>query len=360
MATIRPSRRTPTRRDDVSGASLLADGVGWRSTTIKIASDLGALHLHCRRAWEVLLGPHLPAPNALVCGQLAVRVPDDRRRVGLVVEHEDGLHLDVGLPAWHPEDDGLANRRIPREDSLNVLGVDVHPVPEDDQVLLPSPQVEVAILIEATEIAGSVPPVVEGVGRGRWILPVSRSDVRTANQDLPILGEANLAARERLADCADRPPGEARRSDDRRAFRESVSLHHGDTHILPALRQFGREPGPARDEEPEGTAEPSMNGPEQISTQAKREPRRDAVEDAPGLLAPASLHLTLDRPVKERDHVRYDQHAGDLLLAQRLKDGGRLNRARIHDASAIEQGVPESHRLLEEMAEGQHREHAVT
>jgi hypothetical protein len=76
-------------------------------------SDLGTLHLQRGRARKFWLRPDRPASNVLMGRQVAICLSDDRRRLCVLVEQEDGPHLDVGVSARHPNDDCVSNGRVP-------------------------------------------------------------------------------------------------------------------------------------------------------------------------------------------------------------------------------------------------------
>src|SRR5919198_3118473 len=78
----------------------------------------------------------------------------------------------------------LFDARKPHQGVLNLLGIDVEPR-DDDQVLLPVYQEEIAVLVPVGHVAGPEPSVDENGGGLLLLAPVAAEDVRPADQDLP-------------------------------------------------------------------------------------------------------------------------------------------------------------------------------
>src|SRR6266704_2715878 len=88
---------------------------------------------------------------------VSVGVAADRRDLLLVLHEEDRVHLDVFAWALQADDgrDRRAQRRCERFDArvgrervLNVLGIDVRAVGEDDHVLLAAAQPQESVLVD--------------------------------------------------------------------------------------------------------------------------------------------------------------------------------------------------------------------
>ena len=154
----------------------------------------------CR--WELVLGPDRPAADLLAARELDVGVAHDRRDLLLVLHEEDRVHLDVFAWALQADDgrDRRAQRRcerfdarIGRERVLNVLGIDVRAVGEDDHVLLAAAQPQESVLVDLAEIAGVVPAVLVEDGACRLLVfPIALEDIRSAREDLAVRGDLDF------------------------------------------------------------------------------------------------------------------------------------------------------------------------
>ena len=62
---------------------------------------------------------------------------------------------------------------------------------------------EEAIGIELAEVAGVEPAVADHFGRGGLVVPIAEHDVRAADEDLAVVGDADFDVRQRPADGAE-------------------------------------------------------------------------------------------------------------------------------------------------------------
>src|SRR5215207_11390155 len=83
---------------------------------------------------------------------------------------------------------------------LEVGRGDVLAARRDDDVLLATGDVEEAVLVEAAEIAGVQPAVLERLPGGRLVLVVALEDVRALDQHLAVVADLDLHVLLRLAD----------------------------------------------------------------------------------------------------------------------------------------------------------------
>ena len=119
---------------------------------------------------------------------------------------------------------GHRDRGVPGEHVLDVARVDVEPA-ADDEVLLAVDDAEVPVAVDRADVAGGEPPVVDVRCRRplRWRpSPVAAHDVRAADEDLAVVGEADLDAREGLADRAAAGRVQGAAADDPAGLRAAV------------------------------------------------------------------------------------------------------------------------------------------
>ena len=135
---------------------------------------------------------------------------DQRDRVGPAV----AVHHGLGDPARLLE----VVLDVGRREVLAARG--------DDDVLLAAGDEEEAVLVERAEVAGVQPAVDDRAEARVVVLVVAAEDVRALDQDLAVVGDLDLAARQRLADRAE--PVVARRSGrgHRGGLGHPVALHH--------------------------------------------------------------------------------------------------------------------------------------
>jgi hypothetical protein len=96
------------------------------------------------------------------------------------------------------------------EDVLDILGIDLEAVGQRDHVLLPAVQPQETVRVELAEVSGVEPALlVDGGARGLLVLPIALEDVRSARDDLALVGDLHLDAGQRNADGAEAVPVEA-------------------------------------------------------------------------------------------------------------------------------------------------------
>ena len=245
------------------------------------------------------------------------------------------------------------------QDVLDVLGVDVRAVREDDHVLRAAAQRQEAVGVELAEIAGVV-PAVDQAGTGRlFVLPVAGEDVRAAHEDLAVLRDPDLDTRQRHADGRHVLLVEPIEGHARRALGRPVPLEDVDAHVLPAVAEGGIERRPARDDVTELTAELAVYGREQDAAQPHRQLLRPDVELLEDLALPAGIDLAFDRVVEEAQRLRHQEHHRHAEIAERPEDDRRLPARRVCDRRAREERRREPSHLFEHVREGEQREHPL-
>src|SRR5881628_3108049 len=106
---------------------------------------------------EVLVGPYRIACYLLVGCQLTV---DSEHQVwGLIRLFQDqhGVYFISGSILRQADDCSLYHTRLPFQQVLDIIGVHVLSVGEDDKVLLPTFKIEEPLLIQGPQVTGLVP-----------------------------------------------------------------------------------------------------------------------------------------------------------------------------------------------------------
>src|SRR5439155_21401488 len=117
---------------------------------------------------------------------------------------------------------------------------------------------------ERSEVAGVVPAVrVDRSGRGIRVLPVALEPAGPAGEDLAVLRDPDLDARDRLADRAEDVPVRPGEAHHRAHLGRAVALQDLDAHVRPALRDLDVEGRGADADRPEPAAELRQDAPEQ-------------------------------------------------------------------------------------------------
>ena len=110
-------------------------------------------------------------------------------------------HANEGLAiAYHH---GLGDKRVPAQDVLHRARRDILAAGRDNEVLLAAGDNELAVFINLTQVAGVVPAILEGLGRGFRIIPVTVEDDIALDADFAFLIDAEGHATHRRANSAD-------------------------------------------------------------------------------------------------------------------------------------------------------------
>ncbi len=184
---------------------------------------------------QVLVRPDGGAADLLVGRQADVRRGHDIRRHAGIVEQQD--RVDTQVRSQRPADDGcVLDPRVLAEDRLDVLRVDLLAVGERQHVLLAAAEGEHPVRRDRPEVAHVVPAVGVDRGGGRLgVLPVAEEAARAAGQDLAVVGDPDLDARDRLTDRPEDVALRPREGDDGAHLRGAVALQDVDAHVGPAL-----------------------------------------------------------------------------------------------------------------------------
>ena len=242
---------------------------------------------------------------------------------------------------------------------LDVLGIHVEAVGQDDDVLDPAAQDEPAGLVEVADVAGPVPAVVgEGLGRQVRGVPVARKTVRPRNWISP------SDARRMSMPSGARPtvPGPWSSSVVQRAgpgLRGTVALQHGDADVLPGRLERGRQERPGRQEQPEVAAELGVEAGEQPTADRVRQASGDGAQSLDDRRPAALVDLALDGAPEQVEDLRDDDHARDPVLAQGVEDDPRVAAADVQDVGTDIERVVQPDGLLEQVGQRQQRDEPV-
>ena len=136
---------------------------------------------------------------------------------------------------------GMRDQALPLQSTFDVARRDVLAASRDDQVFLAIGDAQVSVRIELTDIAGVQPAAVEGLGRGVRLLVVGVEHDPATNQDLAVVGDANLVAAQCLSHRADARVGGAVHRGQTRAFRLPVHLEHLEAEAREEAQHLGRD-----------------------------------------------------------------------------------------------------------------------
>ncbi len=254
-ADVAPVREARDERfEGVAGAG--RDGRFARShpvaqgAALQLARPLGARQLSGR--------PDRGRANALVILQAAVGGAHDRILVRAGVEHHH--RVDAFLAAVRDADDRrFADARHLVEHALDVLGKDVQPLGRHDHFLLAPLDEDAALVVALADVAGVEPAV--GVEDRGGIFVVAARDVLAANQNLAIVGDADLDALDGRTDRALARLERVIERDDRCGFGQAVPLDDREPHAPPEFLEVGRQRRGADDKRPELEAERGVHAP---------------------------------------------------------------------------------------------------
>src|SRR4029453_15910993 len=156
--------------------------------------DLALEDLPGRALRQLVDEPHLA--RVLVGGDvlLDVRLQLRGRDRRSVLERHGGADLLAELGMGDPDDRALAHRRVLVEHLLELPRVDVVAA-ANDQLLLAVDDEEVAVLVDAPDVAGPKPAIGgQDLSGGLRSAPVARHHVVAADGDLADLAGGNLPA----------------------------------------------------------------------------------------------------------------------------------------------------------------------
>ena len=275
---------------------------------------------------------------------------------GLAVRHHDGPREGVLVVVY---EDLVDVGRLVHDRLLHSFGTVFLAVRGDQQALEPPQHIEKLILGDITHVARVEPSVAYGLGRSLGVLPVSRHDVLTADDDLSLRTAGHLVPFlvedlqvERDEDLARRTEavpvvfGRVGRDDGRR-LRESVSLKHRDADGVEEALELRIEQGAPADEELHAAAE-------RLADLAEQQGVEDADhrgEQDPPSAAPAVSVLIVDigraerqaeEPLRETALGAY--RALDVLAEVLGQRRHRQQEVRLHLADVLRDVLERLHR----------------
>ncbi len=151
------------------------------------------------------------------------------------IEGQEGHHVRLAVA----DRDGLRDGGDLLELALEVLRRDVLAARGDEQLLLAVGHAQEAVGVDLAHVAGVDPAL--GVQRlaGRLLVPVvALEDVRPAHEDLPVLGDPQLGARQRVARATEAVAPRQRHRRRPRALAHAVDLHDRQGQALEVVEGF--------------------------------------------------------------------------------------------------------------------------
>ena len=176
---------------------------------------------------------------------MLIRPRNNCCRIGCSIaqqERSNRLGIATLLQTHHH---AIAHLRLLPQHGFQIVGIDVHPLARDDDVLLAALEVEVAIVIERAQVSGTKPAVFAEYRLQLFVLPIPSSHIGAAHQDLAVLVELHLAPFQHLADRALAGMEGMVQRNQRRGFRQPIALDDDETQPPPELLRLGIERRPA-------------------------------------------------------------------------------------------------------------------
>ena len=215
----------------------------------------------------------------------------------LPIRHHQRRDVRPALPHHdRPVDEGIAH-----ELELQRLRCDVLAHRGLEERLLAIRNLQEAIGVDLADVAGVDPPVPQRLGRLRRFLVVPQHVARALDEDLAVVGNLHLDARERLADCEEAVRGERVGGRPRRHLGHAPAIEDGHADRPEELLDLPRQGRPAADEEPQ-----SASG-QAVAERREHQAVGDAVlraQQGPLLRRMAEGRADTDRPVEESSAVR--------------------------------------------------------
>ena len=157
------------------------------------------------------------------------------------LQHDDRLHLLAVRLVRHADDRDLGDGLVGHQHFFQLARVDIESA-ADDHVLQPVDDVEVALLVQAADVARVEPPVADRFSRRFGPLVVALHDVVAADDDLAALADgqaivllvddAHLDAGDGLAHAArDAVELHVAEGGNGARFRQAIALEDGDLEL---------------------------------------------------------------------------------------------------------------------------------
>src|SRR5438132_417118 len=214
----------------------------------------------------------------------------------LGIEGDEGHRIGPAVAVDH----GLADEGIGLEQVLDVLRGDVHAARRHDEVLLAVRDEEIAVLVEAADVPGGEPPVVQEHFTSRFgLLEVALGDIAAPAQDLPVGRDLDLHARHGLAHRAELEGILAIVRQHRTRLRESIPFEDEDARGMEELGDVAREGRATRDGEPQAAAESCVHLREHQLVGDGVLHAQPGGDGAPRLLEPGDLLAHAHRPPED-------------------------------------------------------------
>ena len=253
---------------------------------------------------------------------------------------------------------------------FDLLGVDVLPRGQHDDLLAAARDRQPAGGVEDAQVAGVQPAVDERGGRRVGTAVVARHHDRPADRHLAVaiaLGrqDADLDARQRRPDRRRQPAAGRRERGGAGALGEAVRLHDVEPETVQVAADRRVEARAARDEQAHARAHHGVDPREEQAPEVDPQPRaqpavqRDERAERQTLQAPGGRHFLHHALVDQVVELRHAHERRDLALGERAQQVGRVHLLEKDDARAGGEGQQEVAHLRERVEERQDAEDRV-
>src|SRR6201987_346754 len=206
--------------------------------------------LLCVGSGKILLRPFHPRSHALIFSQRFVRPPHHGFQVTPIAQNHDSTRLSIAT-LFDSYDNAVLHLRLPEQRSLQISWIDVRPTRSDDDLFLPSLEIQIARGVERPDVPRAIPTLLVRHGVRTCRIPIARSHASAFNENLPILRQFHVATRQNFSDRSLPQPKWMIHADQRSGLGESVALNHGVSQAPPELFRVAVERRAARNECPE-------------------------------------------------------------------------------------------------------------
>src|SRR5262245_58887233 len=149
---------------------------------------------------EVRVVPEDPVSDLLILIERLVGPLDRACRIRALISRDQNRQWLGSLSRISRDDRTIADLGLQLENSLEIIGVNIHSGCGDDDVLRPALEVQIAILVHFGNVAGVEPSIVRGGYDSAF--PITRRDILAAHHDFSLLADLHFLARKRLSDRA--------------------------------------------------------------------------------------------------------------------------------------------------------------
>ena len=266
--------------------------------------------------------------------------------------------MDPEVQAERPaHDGGVTDARIPGQHGLDVIRVDLLAVWQRQHVLLPPAQRQDAVGRQLAEVAGVVPAlVIDGRRRRLRVVPVAEESVGPADEELAVVGDADLHAGDRLAHGPRAIQRGTSKADTRTHLRRAVPLEDLHAHLRPVRGEGRIERRRTHADGVQPSTELRQHRPEDQSSHGSRKRAGHAMKPLEERPPAGLVDAAQDGVVQQAQTLGDEEQHRRLEVAEGSQQDRRLATDRVDNARPDEKRDDQADALLEEMRERQHRD----